>query len=60
MASFTLRIDIKGSALREDLDYELPRLIREVADKIADGRREGNVLDINGNACGSFKVTGKR
>ena len=38
-------------------DYvAVARVVREVADKIARGREDGKIMDVNGNCIGTFKV----
>ncbi len=38
---------------------EVARILREAADKAADGRDEGIVYDINGNAIGRWRVSAR-
>lgn len=37
-----------------DENHEVARILREIADKIDDGRREGKAIDYNGNSVGEF------
>lgn len=34
--------------------YEVARILRELADAIENGKREGSCIDINGNKVGKF------
>lgn len=34
--------------------YEVARILRELADSIESGKREGSCIDINGNKVGKF------
>jgi len=51
-----LKIEIKTGNSATNNPYELGELLKEVAEKIQDGRSEGNILDYNGNKVGKFKV----
>ena len=55
---FTLKIETTGSAFSESGSTEVARLLKVAADKVRDGYRTGNLLDINGNTCGKFRLTG--
>lgn len=55
-AKFTLEVDIKGDALTEDTSGELARILRAVADRVADGADAGMTRDINGNTVGSWVI----
>lgn len=35
-------------------NYGVARILREIADKIENGKREGKVMDYNGNSVGEF------
>lgn len=37
-----------------DENHEVARILREIADKIDDGRREGKAIDYNGNSVGEY------
>ena len=37
-----------------DENYEVARILREVADKIENGKREGKTIDYNGNSVGEY------
>ena len=37
-----------------DENHEVARILREIADKIDDGKREGKAIDYNGNSVGEF------
>jgi hypothetical protein len=51
---FRLTIDTGNAAFAGDPLPELARLMGVVSAKLADGRHQGNLLDINGNAVGQF------
>ena len=36
---------------------EVARILRELADKIEDGRTEGKLMDINGNSVGEWVLS---
>jgi hypothetical protein len=55
-ATFTLKLDIVGDALRSDTSAELARILHELADRVADGADAGSLLDINGNAVGEWVI----
>lgn len=61
MNTFTLTIDTDNAAF--DNPYELPRLIAQVAEDVADMDNDGllashtrSVLDVNGNRVGSWAI----
>ena len=43
------------NAAFEDKNFELARILRELADKIENGQEEGSLFDYNGNKVGGFK-----
>jgi hypothetical protein len=55
-AKFTLEVDIKGDALRTDTSGELARILHKLADRVADGADAGTLMDINGNAVGTWVI----
>ena len=56
----TIRIKIDTTyAAFEDNPDELRNCLQRVAERIADGRRDGRITDSNGNNVGEYRVTGK-
>lgn len=56
---FRLRLSTANAAFSDGAaGAEVARILREAASRVADGEREGNLLDVNGNTVGSFKITG--
>ena len=54
-----LTVKIKtGNAAFEDgnLETELARILRQLADKIENGYTEGKLMDINGNSVGTYEL----
>lgn len=54
---FTVEIDSDDEALTTYPTHELSRILREIADRIEDGRTDGPVRDINGATVGTFALT---
>ena len=53
-------IDIKTeNAAFEENPQEVEMILKETAEKIGLGDRDGKLMDSNGNIVGKFKVTGK-
>jgi hypothetical protein len=52
----TLTIDAAGEAFTDEPATELARCLDRVAGRIRTGATEGNILDANGNTCGSWAV----
>ena len=56
----SVKIKTGGSAFRnedETLDTnEIVRLLRQTAQKIANGYTDGKIMDINGNSVGRFEI----
>lgn len=50
---FTLTIDTDGAAFEHGCGEPL-RILRNVSERLDAGRREGSVMDSNGNTCGNF------
>jgi hypothetical protein len=48
-----VQICTDNSAFDDD-DGELPRIVRELADRLAGGVAEGAIFDVNGNRCGFY------
>lgn len=56
---FTLNIETNNAAFDENsLTHELSRILKETACKIAAGKTNGNIYDINGNCIGSYSTNG--
>ena len=56
----TVKFKTDNAAFSDDSDtLEVTRLLREVADKIQQGRTEGVVIDYNGNQVGTYKLTNR-
>lgn len=51
---FQLKIHNSGAAFDDAPEYEVARILRELADKVEAGRTSGRVFDLNGNACGNW------
>lgn len=53
MVNITFRT---GNAAFEEPDdvYEIARILRDIADKIENGRTEGSCIDYNGNGVGAW------
>lgn len=58
---FKLEIDTGNAAFDNDGDGdrhgEVARILRELADRIEAGNRNGQIYDVNGNHVGSFTLT---
>ena len=54
---FKLEIDCSNAAFEEEPEYEVARILRELADKLeADGSLAHPVFDFNGNRVGRSTV----
>lgn len=53
---FKLEMDCNNDAFAEDLEVELARILRDVANKVRAGHGNGPVRDSNGNKVGSFEI----
>ena len=52
---FQLKIHTHGAAFHDgDTGKEVARILRELADRVENGRTSGRVFDVNGNACGGW------
>jgi hypothetical protein len=60
MAVFHVQIFQRGSAFGEDgndyTDIETSRILREVADRVYNGRTEGTVNDSNGHPACTYRT----
>jgi len=56
MATFTLTIEVDVEKFRDDPTAVVQRMMATAAFHLSDGRVEGNVRDVNGNAVGSYTL----
>ena len=49
-------IQTLNAAFEEDPEQELARVLRKLADDIEGGKREGRLMDVNGNSVGDFEL----
>lgn len=49
---FKVEFSTGNAAFADDPDGEPARILREIAKKLADGARDGNIRDANGNTIG--------
>ena len=54
MTKLTLEIKMNGAAF--DNEFEVVRLIENVAEKIGLGYLDGVIMDANGNRAGKYKI----
>lgn len=57
--TFMCTIDMDNAAFEDGDDtnhYELRRLLGSIPARIKEGKREGTVMDINGNRVGSWGI----
>jgi hypothetical protein len=57
---FTLRIKTDNAAFGDQPEYELARILAEVASEVGGGVTNGIVHDDNGNRVGTFKLTTRK
>jgi hypothetical protein len=55
MNKITIVINTVNAAFEDMPEYEVVRILRELADKLETGRQPDYILDINGNNVGSIK-----
>jgi hypothetical protein len=55
-----LEVQCDNAAFGDAFEVELARILRVAADRIERGADRGNLLDVNGNTVGAFKLTGPR
>lgn len=65
MADFRLQINLDNAAFRSEhvdpelIEYpEVAAVIHRIADRIAAGEAEGDVIEVNGNKVGTFEIYG--
>lgn len=51
-----VRIETENDAFAGNGEQEVARLLRQVADRVADGQLDGVIRDSNGNRCGAFDL----
>lgn len=59
MAKFTVVIDCNNDAFGDCLDFEVTRILRDIADKIESSGLSGfyeTIRDVNGNDVGRFAI----
>lgn len=55
MEKVVIEIKVGNSAFTEDCDYELARILRELADRFEEGGSPMRLRDINGNTVGTVE-----
>lgn len=63
----TIKIHTDNAAFHDEawavpdaaVHHECVRILNVIAVKINHGEREGKAVDINGNVCGTFKLTNR-
>lgn len=60
MKSITIKIRMDNAAFEYDPAFEVARILHEFADDLTEGfpANEYKLHDVNGNTCGSVKLTG--
>lgn len=56
----TVTIDTDNAAFADDAGWEVARILRELADRLAVDIHQchaGPIRDVNGNTCGTWTVT---
>lgn len=60
MSSFELKLDLDNDAFAERAEPEIERIFRRVIERLETGDyldgKHMNILDINGNTVGTFKI----
>lgn len=56
---FNMDIESRDDAFAGFPVPEVERIIRDVADKLRDGLRDGRCVDANGNTCGEWFFSAK-
>jgi hypothetical protein len=55
---FKIQFETENAAFQDGfLQYEIARILRDLADDIANGDRSGKVWDYDGNSIGHFSIT---
>ena len=56
--AFTLDISTGNAAFQDSSDvHETARILRDIADRLERGERDGKARDANGNTVGAFHLT---
>lgn len=54
---FKIEIETGNAAFEDDSrNYELARILRQIAERLENGENAGRVLDYNGNKVGAFEI----
>jgi len=54
---FKLEFEMGNAAFSDgEKEYEVARILKEIAEKVAFGKTEGSVADINGNKIGEWSM----
>ena len=57
MEKFTLEIGLNNEAFQDgNLENEIERLLKTASKKLQSGHEDGKLIDVNGNAVGSFEM----
>lgn len=56
MKKLTISMNTENSAFEGNTEYEVARILREIADKIEQGHEPTKVMDINGNKVGEIEI----
>jgi hypothetical protein len=54
---FTLSIRTNNAAFGDQPEYELARILAELATRVGEGATEGTIRDESGNTVGAFRLT---
>ena len=54
---FNLNLETENDAFKRRPLAEIARILRETADRVANGTDEGKIRDLNGNTVGTFTYT---
>lgn len=52
---FVVELELENAAF-EELEYELARILRVIAEKVEGGKFSGYAWDTNGNTVGNFQI----
>jgi len=51
-----LEFETDNAAFDEGMEYEVSRILRAIGDCISEGKKAGNVYDVNGNNIGYYAL----
>ena len=54
---FKLVVNMDNAAFDRGDGRELARILREIANKVQDGKTDGRAMDVNGNKVGEWEVS---